>query len=224
MLANNQPYPTAMKPFHLSKSLLLRSATLGLLACSAATLQAAEIYTCVDSNGRRITSDRPIPACLDREQQQLSGTGAVKRVVPPNPTPAETAAIEARKRQAEEERQRALAKAKALSALARRYPTPADHAAARAQAVAEVTTRLNDSKRRLTTLQNERARLEQELTNTQPNDTKAAQLRIQIQRRKLSEKELGSFVYQQQQEQAALNRRYDIEKQQLEPLWHTGKP
>lgn len=224
MPANNQPYPTAMKPFHLSKLLLLRSATLGLLACSAATLQAAEIYTCVDSNGRRITSDRPIPACLDREQKQLSGTGAVKRVVPPSPTLAETAAMEARKRQAEEERQRALAKAKALSALAQRYPTPADHAAARAQAVAEITTRLNDSKRRLTALQNERARLEQELANTLPNDTKAAQLRAQIQRRKLSEKELGSFVNQQQQELAALNRRYDIEKQQLEPLWHTGKP
>jgi hypothetical protein len=27
---------------------------------------------CVDAKGRKITADRPIPDCIDREQQELS--------------------------------------------------------------------------------------------------------------------------------------------------------
>ena len=28
------------------------------------------VYTCVDAKGRRLTADRPIPECTDREQRQ----------------------------------------------------------------------------------------------------------------------------------------------------------
>ena len=37
----------------------------------------SSIYTCIDAQGRRITSDRPIPQCLDREQRELSRSGIV---------------------------------------------------------------------------------------------------------------------------------------------------
>ena len=40
---------------------------------------AGGIYTCVDAYGRRITSDRPIPECMDREQRQLSSSGVSRR-------------------------------------------------------------------------------------------------------------------------------------------------
>ena len=47
---------------------------------------AGGIYTCVDAYGRRITSDRPIPECMDREQRQLSSSGVTRRVLRPEPT------------------------------------------------------------------------------------------------------------------------------------------
>ena len=44
----------------------------------AAHAQGSSIYTCVDSKGRRLTSDRPIVECLDREQHQLGNTGKLQ--------------------------------------------------------------------------------------------------------------------------------------------------
>ena len=40
--------------------------------------RAQGIYTCVDAKGRRLTSDRPIMECIDREQNELSAGGTVR--------------------------------------------------------------------------------------------------------------------------------------------------
>ena len=40
-----------------------------VLAWGSVGVAQAAIYTCVDAQGRRITSDRPIAACMDREQR-----------------------------------------------------------------------------------------------------------------------------------------------------------
>ena len=50
------------------------------------TPSAAGIYSCVDAQGRRLTSDRPIPDCTTREQRVLNKDGSVQRVVPPTLT------------------------------------------------------------------------------------------------------------------------------------------
>lgn len=34
------------------------------------------IYACTDASGRRITADRPIASCVDREQRVLGNTGS----------------------------------------------------------------------------------------------------------------------------------------------------
>mgnify|MGYP006175955927 CR=1 FL=1 len=65
---------------------------------SAQAQNSQSIYTCTDSKGRRITSDRPIVECLDREQQRLGRTGTVREVIPPSYTREE--------REKDKERQR----------------------------------------------------------------------------------------------------------------------
>src|SRR5258705_12061104 len=62
------------------------------------------IYSCIDPSGKRITSDRPIAACSDREQRELNTDGSVKRVVPPTMTGDERAEAETRERAAAAER------------------------------------------------------------------------------------------------------------------------
>ena len=51
------------------------------------------IYTCTDRYGKRITSDRPIAACIDREQRQLGSNGTLRRIIPPSYTGEERAAL-----------------------------------------------------------------------------------------------------------------------------------
>jgi hypothetical protein len=69
---------------------------LGLLGTAGAS--SAAIYSCVDANGRRLTSDRPITECLAREQRLLNADGSIRRVVPPSMTVDELAEAEAKKR------------------------------------------------------------------------------------------------------------------------------
>ena len=54
----------------------------------------AGIYTCIDSRGRKLTSDRPIAECTDREQSILNPSGTVKAKVGPTLTAQERAAQE----------------------------------------------------------------------------------------------------------------------------------
>jgi hypothetical protein len=66
--------------------------SLACLDAGAQTQKAAgpSIYSC-DVNGKRITSDRPIPECNNRDQRELNPDGSFKRNVPPPPTADERA-------------------------------------------------------------------------------------------------------------------------------------
>jgi hypothetical protein len=55
-----------------------------------------QIYTCTDASGRKLTSDRPIMECSDREQTILNPSGTVKARIGPVLTPFEQSQSEAR--------------------------------------------------------------------------------------------------------------------------------
>ena len=65
---------------------------------------AAGNYTCIDDKGRRITADRPIPECVNREQHLLNRDGSVRMVLPRTLTAEEKAEHEARERAAADAR------------------------------------------------------------------------------------------------------------------------
>ena len=58
----------------------------------------AGIYTCVDARGRKLTSDRPIPECNDREQKVLNPSGTVKSKLGPTLTAQERSEVEAKEK------------------------------------------------------------------------------------------------------------------------------
>jgi hypothetical protein len=95
----------------------------------------AEIFTCVDGAGRRLTADRPIFECADRAQMQLNPSGTVRRVVAPAVTVAEEVAVNLHATQAEL-RSQAEAQRQMDRALLRRYPSTEEFAAQRAAALA----------------------------------------------------------------------------------------
>ncbi|HET7773949.1 MAG TPA: hypothetical protein VFK82_09000 [Burkholderiaceae bacterium] len=55
-----------------------------------------EIHTCKDDKGRTLTSDRPIPECLAREQRILNADGSVRKIIPAPLTREQRAELEQR--------------------------------------------------------------------------------------------------------------------------------
>ena len=111
--------------------LALCALALPLLSAAQGSRPATGIYSCVDAQGRRLTSDRPIPACVSREQRVLNSDGSVQRVLPPTLTAEERAERDAAERKAE------LARAAQADAVRRdrnlmaRFPDEAAHHKAR---------------------------------------------------------------------------------------------
>ena len=95
----------------------------------------AEIFTCVDSGGRRYTADRPIAECAERTQVQLNPSGTVRRVLAPAVTVAEEVAVNVHATSSDL-RSQAEAQKQMDRALLRRYPSAEEFAAQRAAALA----------------------------------------------------------------------------------------
>ena len=191
-----------------------------LLVSTVALAQGKGIYTCIDSKGRRITSDRPITECLDREQRELSSSGTVKRVVPPSYTAEERARIEAQKK-AEEALQARIAEEKRRDrALLIRYPNKPVHDKERADALAQIDEVISAVNKRAQALLDQRKDISAELEFYQ-NDVSKAPLWL---RRKLEDNEQQvvvqqRFVVEQTQEKQRLNARFDEELVKLRQLW-----
>ena len=132
------------------------------LAAAGLSAQAANIYTCVNAKGQRMTSDRPIADCLDRAQELRNADGSVKKVLPPAMTAEERAAHEDRLRQemaAEAARRDAIRLDRNLLS---RYPDEPRHQKARKAALEPLHTALAATERRLTELEHDQKRLQEE--------------------------------------------------------------
>lgn len=198
---------------------------LGLTLTVAAHAQRNEpnslgIYTCIDSKGRKLTSDRPIPECLDREQRELTRSGTVKRVVPPSYTAEERAALEAQRKAEEAERSRAAEERRRERALLIRYPNQAAHDKARVDAMAQIDEVILAVKKRLDELNQQRTELDQEL-EFYKSDVKKAPAWLQRKHEdNLSQIQIQSrFLSEQDQEKLRINERFDEELVTLQRLW-----
>ena len=109
----------------------------------------ASIFSCTDANGKRLTSDRPIPECVAREQRVLNADGSVKRVLPPTLTAAERAEAEAREVEAAAERVAKQDTIRRDRSLMARYPNEAAHRRARDASLETVRSSMRISEARI---------------------------------------------------------------------------
>jgi hypothetical protein len=195
--------------------LILAGACWSALAASA---QAAQIYSCVDGNGRRLTSDRPIKECLTREQRLLNADGSIKQVVPPTMTVDELAEAEAKKRQAELERAARQDAIRRDRNLLSRFPDEPAHNKAREAALDDVRKGVKFSEDRLMELQKERKPLqdEQEFYKGKKLPLK---LRQQLDANDAATTAQRSLVQNQKEEIKRIDSLYDIELSRLRKLW-----
>ena len=178
------------------------------------------IYTCTDASGRRITADRPISTCVDREQRVLGNTGVELRRVAPTLTEQERNAQDARRRQELAEHQRLREERSRERAMLLRYPNQGVHDAARGEAIAQVNDVVAVAQSRLTELKARRVKLNTEMEFYRKDPKKApASLQRQIRENDESQDEQQRFLKQQDEEKQRINQRFDVELQQLRKLW-----
>jgi hypothetical protein len=184
---------------------------------------AGGIYSCTDARGRRLTSDRPIIECLDREQRVMNKDGSTRATLPPSMTANERAAVE------EAQRQKQLAEAALKDTirhdrnLMARYRDEASHQKAREAALVNVRGALRQSEKRLAELELERRPLatEAEFYKDKPLPAK---LKSQLEYIEVAAEAQRTLVINQQAEVVRINGIYDDELDRLRKLWGGAQP
>ena len=182
------------------------------------------IYTCVDRNGRRLTADRPIAECLDREQRELGPSGTVRRQIGPSLSEQERAAQEVQRRKEAEARARALEERHRERALTARYPDKPTHDVERAAAIQLVDDVTAIAEKRLAELAQQRKAFDVEMEFYKKDPAKAPlSLRRKIAENEESIAEQQRFIAGQDQEKRRVHQRFDVELAQLRKLWEAQR-
>jgi hypothetical protein len=195
-----------------------------MLAPAAAQVpqKTGAIYSC-EVNGKKVTSDRPIPECASRVQRVLNKDGSTREERPPVPTADERAEQEAR------QQQEALASKIKREAMHRdrnllqRFPNEATHNKAREAALDDVRKGLKVSEQRLAALEKERKPLQDE-TEFYVGKQMPLKLKQSIDANDASTEAQRNLVANQKAEMVRINKNYDDELERLRKLWAGAQP
>ena len=191
-----------------------------ILACLCGAASAQSIYSCVDAKGRKITADRPIAECTDRTQQELTGSGSVRRQIGPSLTAQERAAQEEKDKLAAEALAREAEDKRRNRALLLRYPSPAVHQQERATALAQIDEVIKASSKRTLELAEQRKAMNSEFEFYVKDPVKAPlSLKRKLEENDASVAVQKKFVRDQDQEKKRVNMRFDEELVKLKGLW-----
>ncbi|WP_051378101.1 DUF4124 domain-containing protein [Derxia gummosa] len=169
------------------------------------------IYSCRDGNGRTITSDQPIPECLNREQRVLNRDGSLRRVIEAPLTPEQRAAREAQQRRETEEIQARELARQHDRVLLSSYSSVESLELARKRALAESESMLEVSQTRLVALEKERLALQGEFDfykKTQP----PAALQAKIDENARARAFEMALMQRRNEEIARINARFDADR------------
>lgn len=185
--------------------------------------QAQGIYSCVDAKGRRITSDRPIRECVDREQKVLNADGSQRQVVGPSMTAEERAVHEEAERarmQAEAARRDAVRQDRNLMA---RYRDQASHQRARESALEPMVAAIKSGERRLAELGKERKQLDDEVEFYKGKEL-PRRLKFQFEQNAAAITAQQAAIDQHRAEAQRINAMFDEELARLKRLWAGATP
>jgi hypothetical protein len=213
------------KPFATPRlvSLMLCAALAGTAWAQTRPPPGSGIYTCVDDQGRRLTSDRPIAECTHKQQRVLNRDGSLKAVLPPTLTLEERAEKEARERQAAELRAAQADAVRRDRNLLNRFPDQAVHDKARSAALDTVRLAIRASSLRLEALGLDRKPLldEKEFYVGKPLPK---ELRAQLDANDAAFAAQRSAMQTQEAELERINALYDAELAHLRRLWAGAQP
>ena len=194
----------------------------GLIHLGLAQAQVKEphIYTCTDAQGRKLTSDRPIAECYDREQKLLNPSGTVKGKLAPPLTASERTELELKEKAGLEERARINEERRRDRALLIRYPNKGVHDKERAEVVNQVGLVRQAAVHRVEELLRQRMEVHLELEFYEKDPGKApASLRRRAEESVQTIAIQNRFIADQDAELSRINTRFDGELARLKQLW-----
>ncbi len=183
----------------------------------------AGIYTCTDDRGRRLTSDRPIAECHNRDQKLLNRDGSLRSVIAPPLTADERVEAEARERRAAEMRSTQADAYRRDRNLLTRYPDEAAHTRARESALDSVRVARKFSEQRLKELAKERIPLANE-AEFYKGKKLPAKLKQVLDANDAAVDAQKEALTTQEVELERINKLYDIERERLRKLWAGATP
>ena len=202
------------------------AALVGVLVFGHAAAQAQSpepqsgIYSCVDAQGRKLTSDRQIAACMDREQRVLNPSGTVRARLAPAPTAQERADAEATAKQKAEAHSMQVEERRRDRALVIRYPSKEVHDLERAAALAQAAAATQAANKRIEESLADRRKVDAEMEFYKKDPSKAPQsLRRQIDDIAQNVAVQKRFIGEQDHEVRRINTRFDEELARLRQLW-----
>lgn len=206
----------------MMRAALLCAAAVGTVATALAQSApiAGGVYTCIDAKGRKLTADRPIPECVDREQKVLNPSGTVRAKVGPTLTAQEKAELEQKEKRAQEDQGRAAEEKRRDRALLTRYPNKTVHDQERADALAQIAAVTKAATTRSEELVRQRTAIDEEMEFYKKDPSKApAYLRRQLDENTQSQSVQKRFIGEQEAEAKRVNARFDDELGRLRQLW-----
>jgi hypothetical protein len=198
----------------------------GPQAARAGEVPGRPIIQC-ELNGKKVTSDRPIPECVNKEQRELNPDGSLKRIIPPTPTADEVAAKEEKEREAKLEFAARSDAVRRDRNLMQRFPDEAAHRKARENALGELRISAKGSSTRIAELMVERKKLDDEkqfYVNEHVNKPLPSQLKQKIDANDASLEAQRSLAQNQVAETDRINALYDAELARLRKLWSGAQP
>ncbi len=184
---------------------------------------AGGIYTCIDDKGRKITSDRPIPDCMSREQRVLNRDGSLRGIKPPQMTADERAEREAAERKVAAEKATQNDAIRRDRNLISRYPNEASHRKSREDALNTVRAAIKATEMRVVELAAERQPLESE-AEFYKGKTLPLKLKQQLDANDAAVEAQKSSAQNQTVELGRINGLYDVELERLRRLWAGAAP
>ncbi|MEZ5660116.1 MAG: DUF4124 domain-containing protein [Burkholderiaceae bacterium] len=175
------------------------------------------IYTCVDAQGHRHTSDRPIEACAKQAMRELRSDGATKREIP---APLTRAQREAKAAQAAADRVREMRERQQRArdqALLRAYPTLADLHTMRDRRIAELQERIEENYARMVELHETLQATQREIAS-HPAGKAPEELKIRVARLASEILAEDALVKSRQREQGVVRERFGEDAARLQKL------
>lgn len=174
----------------------------------------APIYSCVDANGRRLSSDRPIPECLSQEQNVLGKDGTVRKKVPPMLSPEQQAQKDAERAAQARAQAARMEQVRNDRLLLSRYPTLAAHDQARQRALESTQKAIDTIQVRIAQLETERVVLANERAG-QGFKAVPENLKMRTNANDGSLEAQRTLLHSMEAERARINLQYDSERQRL---------
>ena len=191
-----------------------------LAALLASNAMAQGIYTCVDAKGRKITSDRPIPDCMDRTQQEMSPQGTVKRVLGPTLTAQERAVQDDKDKAALELRLQAQEEKRRDKSILARFPNLAAHDKERGQVLEQIDEVIKSAAKRTVELAEQRVAINADYEFYKKDPSKApGALKRRLEENDSNIAVQQRFIVEQDAGKRRVNQRFDEELVKLRVLW-----